>query len=1012
MAIKKTVQSIQHLRNTALTADKQAAIAALSASTLTARDGEIILNRYGSGDNVKTIFAINYVSGGTTEATGHNVTIFDFDKEAMDAITERINTIDKRVIALSGDSESTSADTSVAGAKKYTDDKIATLDHTDTAVEGEYVSQVTETDGVIAVTRVALPDLAEVHEAGKPIIAVSENKGQVAASAGTIDAQYVNVTDTADVFTASTVEGVLKELDDEVKAAKSATTVASADGSINVTTAASGTDINVNIKDNEKVLAKDGGNGLYTDIKLSGITPSSTTVKEEYALIATDGSQLGSTIKIYKDSSLVSIELVNEDPTQDPPKQGQFLKYTYVNDSGVTTSTYVDVSAFLVESEFVSGVAANAAGQVHGVVDPTSEKDGQNNAFLTVGADGFKLAGVQNAINTAIAALDKTDDAAVAGQYVAAIEETDGVVAVKTRADVAAAPLNGYAKGSDASAVSATDTINQAISKLENQIDAVQAEAAASKTIVKLTGDAEETDHLTIASAMDVSNSAITFTLGEKNIASKTDLDTLSGKAVTAVEMTGGTVQVVANATDGTKKITINTDGSRIDLTGYDKGSDASAVAAGDSVNAAVGKLENQIAAAKAEAEAAIEGLDYTDTATTGYYVSKVDEADGVISATHVPLPSVNAISEAGKPITAVSESLGEISATAGTINAEYVNVTGSTFSSTTVQGALEEIETEYKAADAAIVGDASASGNTLGKLEDRIEALDADAATYTIRKDTEDLPATVKERYTLVETKNGQSTDKQVVIDIPKDSHIVSIKYITDSGDTHYQNLEYKYMDVSGATKTEYVDMSELVLEAEFASGVTATDHVVHGVVAPSSETFLTVGTDGFKLSGVQDAINTAVGNAVSGLDADVSGNSAHVTVGVVEADGVITAVTVSESDIASASALTAEIAARKAVDGVNGDAYTADKNAHYISGASTLFGADQALDTAMYELSGKVNSNEVVSGNGTTVTATQDNKTQVAVRHGSVDGLTDALTFNDNGDLAFTGIIDAGVY
>lgn len=1007
MAIKKTVQSIQHLRNTALTADKQAAIAALSASTLTARDGEIILNRYGSGDNVKTIFAINYVAGGDTEQTGHNVTIFDFDKEALDAITAQIHTIDERVIALSGDPQaSTSAETSVEGAKKYTDDKIATLDYSDSAVAGEYVSQVTETDGVIAVTRVELPTVAAISETGKPITAVSETKGAVSAAAGSINAEFVNIADSASAFTSTTVEAALKELDDKVEAAKSATTVANADGSINVTTAASGTDINVNIKSGEHVLAKTGDAGLYTDLDLVKITTGlPAEVKERYQLLATDDSQIGANIDIYKDSSIVSITYIT-DPAD---AHYQNLEYVYIDASGNTQTEYVDVSSLVLEAEFASGVGVTNH-VAHGVVDPTSE------TFLTVGANGFKLAGVQNAIDTAISGLDKTDDEAVAGKYVAAIEETDGVVAVKTRADVAAAPLNGYVKGSDSGSVSATDSVNEAIAKLENQIDAVQTEAAASKTLVELS---DGTTHLTITSVTDPSNSAMTFTIGESDIASKSDLDTLSGKAVTAVEMTGGTAAITAH-TDGTKKITINTDGSQIDLTGYAKGSDSGAVAATDSVNAAVGKLENQIAAAKAEAEAAISGLDATITAETGYYINKVDEVDGKISGTTAALPTVAAISGEGQAITAVSQSLGTVAAQYGDIAAAHVTVAdaGNLFTGTTVEAVLAEVDAAYKAADNAIVGDATTSGNTLGKLEDRIEALDADAATYTIRKDTEDLPATVKERYTLVETKDGQSTDKQVTIDIPKDSHIVSITYITNSGDTHYQNLKYEYIDASGNTQTTYVDMSELVLEAEFASGVTVTDHIVHGVVDSTSEkdsqnnAFLTVGADGFKVAGIKAEIAAEIAKLDATAGTQTVAADKHVAVEVVEADGKVTAVTVTESDIASASDLTAEIAARKAVDGVNGDAYTADTNAHYISGASTLFGADQALDTAMYELSGKVNSNEVVQGDGITVDTTGA-QTEVSVRHGSVDGqLTDALTFNANGDLAFTGIIDAGTY
>ena len=327
--------------------------------------------------------------------------------------------------------------------------------------------------------------------------------------------------------------------------------------------------------------------------------------------------------------------------------------------------------------------------------------------------------------------------------------------------------------------------------------------------------------------------------------------------------ITTGDAAVVTNVTetDGVVSASSANVGA-LKLTGYEEGTASGHVESTDTINAAVAKLQNQIDAANDNVDAKIGALDGTITADTGYYINKVDEVDGKISGTTAALPTVAAIGEAGKPITAVSESLGAVSAYTGTINAEYVNVTGSVFSSTTVQGALEEIETEYKAADAVIVGGASESADTLGKLEGIVNSISADAKEYHIVKTDTGLPETVKERYSLVDADGNVSG---ATIDIPKDSHIVSITY---SGTT--QKMYYTYIDVSGETQTTEVDMSELVLETEFASGITVTDHIAHGVVDPTSETFLTVGTNGFKLSGVQDAIVTAI----NGLD--VSGDTA----------------------------------------------------------------------------------------------------------------------------------------
>ena len=390
-----------------------------------------------------------------------------------------------------------------------------------TAGDGAFIKSVSEADGKISATTADMPTVSVVTEAGKPIVAVSQSKGTVAASAGTINAEYVNVADTAGVFTAGNVETVLKELYDDVQAAKSATTLSAADKSVVVATAETGTTVKVNIKSGEQVIKLDTTDGIYTNVSLSSITPSSTTVKEEYALMS-DGAQLGSSIKIYKDSSLVKIELVNEDPTQTPAKQGQFLKYTYIDASGVTNSVYVDVSALLVEAEFQSGVTATSAGIVRGVVDSTSE------GFLTVGANGFKLDGVQDAIDNAvgtaisgldatvtstsgtfvdvtvdekdgkitavtvtednIAAADKLTDlsgkavtfVAMSGGTVSTATTTDGTVGVSINTDGSQIDLTGYAgntrqkpgifSGSQLTTVAATDSVNGAFDKIEDII--------------------------------------------------------------------------------------------------------------------------------------------------------------------------------------------------------------------------------------------------------------------------------------------------------------------------------------------------------------------------------------------------------------------------------------------------------------------------------------------------------------------------------------------------------------
>lgn len=590
------VQNVRFLRNGNLFESRAVARAELenkqTGFTL-AQDGSIILARYLADNHVvKTLAGFVFVD--STETT-KAITIFDIDdvgsdvQKAIDEINAKIgtgvtsaNTVTAQLKALSGNAQSTSAETSVAGAKKYAEDLISTLDVSDTAVEGSYVSQVSEADGKISVSRVALPDASSVSGDSKVVIDVTQNKGAITATAsnltgvkldgltagtdtkiaatdtlgealaniqGQIDAMdksadavdgqvvttvaeadgkvtetkanvkdlqlggYAKTNDTGDILSADTVNVALSKL--ENKAA--AITIGNADGSINVTTGASGTDINVNIKSGEKVLAKDGNAGLYTDIDLVKITTGlPETIKERYQLLATDDSQIGTNIDIPKDSHIVSINYITTG------EHAQNLEYVYIDASGATQTTYVDMSELVLEAEFASGVTVTDH-VAHGVVDSASEKDENNVAFLTVGADGFKVSGIKDAIDTKINKLDVTGDTAVAGQYVAAIEETDGIVAVKTRANVSEAVLNNYAKGSDSGAVITSDTINAAISKLENQV-------GASNDLVK----------------------------------------ELSGKTFTVATSSNDSITTATTAaTDGTVSVDLITDASKIKMSGF-----------------------------------------------------------------------------------------------------------------------------------------------------------------------------------------------------------------------------------------------------------------------------------------------------------------------------------------------------------------------------------------------------------------------------------------------------------
>ena len=126
-----------------------------------------------------------------------------------------------------------------------------------------------------------------------------------------------------------------------------------------------------------------------------------TNVREAYKLVDEDGVQVGETIiKVYNDSALQSVALVDTKPAEgeegqdgyEPSKQGQFLMFDYLTTKGEPNVVYLDVSSFLAESEFADGLQV-----LDHVV--SVKRDSTSEGFLTVGANGIKLSGVQDAIN-------------------------------------------------------------------------------------------------------------------------------------------------------------------------------------------------------------------------------------------------------------------------------------------------------------------------------------------------------------------------------------------------------------------------------------------------------------------------------------------------------------------------------------------------------------------------------------------------------------------------------------
>lgn len=325
---------------------------------------------------------------------------------------------------------------------------------------------------------------------------------------------------------------------------------------------------------------------------------------------------------------------------------------------------------------------------------------------------------------------------------------------------------------------------------------------------------------------------------------------------------------------------------------------------------------------------AAIGNLNKADTAVEGQYVSKVSETNGIISVERVALPELAVVGGDGKVITSVSQSNGKVSATATDLSAANVSATASAGDTTHV----------------AVSGTTVAA--QISSLAQSIKTTVADAKSYSVKKLTpEEVTAlgetNVKEAYKLIDEDKVQAGD---TIKIYKDS---SLKSVALNG----QTLNFTYILANGNEDTVGVDVSTFLAESEFGNGLQVVDHIVSVKKDADSESFLTVGASGVKLSGVQTAINTAANKAKTEVTEDAAG---HVTVTKTTGTNGQAIYTIGENDIASDAALSAEVTRAKAAEdkieasvGLNTDGSHKTATGNYTKDATTIAGEISALDT-----------------------------------------------------------------
>lgn len=418
--------------------------------------GEPALAIYSEEGVEKVILAIKGISRGVifegvevnADGTLKNPEYVEAILETIEALKGKVATAEGAIQTLNGD------DTTDGSVAKSISDALANLKNEDAAADGEFVTEVKEENGIVTVKRKAV---AADKVSATPITA-SDDK--VAVAGNNVAAQIASLAGTLKGVQNNAAKYEVVKLDDtEIQALTD--------------------DDKANIKEAYKVISYTG------DFET-----------------ATDKTQVGATIKIYKDGNLKDAKLgTGED--------AQKLILTYIKADGQEDTVKVDFAAIAFNTEFKDGLIVDANGEVK-----VKLADG-NESFLEVGTSGLKLSGVQDAIDDAVgdavAGLDAEITSTDGAKVEVKVTEVDGKITKVevTETDIAsandvttlkgadtvtgsvkhsvktlapAAPLTGYTKADAESAIAATDTIAGAIGKLEKSVEAAKTSASSAAT--------------------------------------------------------------------------------------------------------------------------------------------------------------------------------------------------------------------------------------------------------------------------------------------------------------------------------------------------------------------------------------------------------------------------------------------------------------------------------------------------------------------------------------------------
>ena len=396
--------------------DRNTALAGLKAYLATAAVGEPAIATYGGGETIDpekvllgikgaedyTIFDADAIPSEVQDALDNAIAaIKGGDDSEIDDAYDTIKKIADALVIINGSEEGSIAKAE-QDAKDYADAQITAavqaLDVADTAVAKSFVTEVSETDGKIAVKRGAI---------------TSNNKTVVIGDGadGGIDLK-ANVDGTTIVVNGET--GVMS-------VASAALVQYVGQDAIAVSEEDEGEKtISLKLNTADKVLTQTT-DGLLANLNL---TWSNT---DGLKLIGKGGAEIATVpaADFVKDGMLENVELkvaTAEDPIEEKTS-GTFLVFTFNTDAG---SKVINLDVTSLIDVYTAGNGISVTGKVI-----AAKLDASTEAFLTVGADGIKLSGVQDAIDAAVEA-EETARTGADEVLQAAIDKVEASVGLAT----------------------------------------------------------------------------------------------------------------------------------------------------------------------------------------------------------------------------------------------------------------------------------------------------------------------------------------------------------------------------------------------------------------------------------------------------------------------------------------------------------------------------------------------------------------------------------------------------